>query len=107
MIAFEIPSGALADSWGRKNMLHLSNFLAVLGFSVWLIFDKNFLVLAIGHSIWALSYSCGTGTKEALLYDNLKAMNKENLYDKITSFEKFIFYGAIGIASLIGTIWQK
>ncbi len=78
-IAFEIPSGILADRWNRKNMLSISAILQGLCFAVW-FFSHSFLMFAVGFVFWSVSGAFASGTEESLIYDNLKSDGKEESF---------------------------
>ena len=72
----EVPSGYLADRIGRKRTILLG---------VLLLFISQFLTL-FAHGFWQFvlsfiflssSFSCFSGTEEALLYESLKEMGQE------------------------------
>lgn len=64
-MCFEIPSGVVADVFGRKKTLMLS-LLVSLTSSLLMIFSRGFwsTVLAIGFC--ALGYNLSSGTREAI-----------------------------------------
>eukprot|EP01012_Entosiphon_sulcatum_P033846 TRINITY_DN4287_c0_g1_i1.p1 TRINITY_DN4287_c0_g1~~TRINITY_DN4287_c0_g1_i1.p1 ORF type:complete len:409 (+),score=42.12 TRINITY_DN4287_c0_g1_i1:31-1257(+) len=67
-ILLEVPSGALADLWGRAPTLRLARFLRLLSFSVlWIWYcPAGALVYTVCHGA-AMAMASGTGS--ALLYD--------------------------------------
>ena len=99
----EIPTGSIADYFGRKLSLILS--FITLCMSV-LIFSSipSFALFMLGEFIWALSTSLNSGTIEAMTYDTLKKINKETDSKKILS--RLNSFSALGllIASPIGSV---
>jgi MFS family permease len=99
-IAFEVPSGILADRWNRRNMLALSSVLQGLCFVIW-FFSHDFFLFAAGFVFWALAGAFTSGTEEALIYDNLKSDNREEDFTSVYGKARFFEHaGSIaGIAS--------
>jgi len=81
-LLFEIPSGSLADKFGRKSIIVFGKFsflLAIL-FAVFIPSFLGFIFCVIAMGIHEASIS---GAQEALLYDNLKDVKLENSYGKL------------------------
>ncbi len=77
----EIPSGYVADIWGRKKSLILGTILGCLGFAIYSatygFWGFLFAELALG-----IGQSFISGTDSAMLYDTLIDIKKENKYLK-------------------------
>ena len=73
---FEVPSGALADLAGRKNVMIWGRVLAAVS-SVILLFSTDLWQFLIGFSISAVSYNLNSGSEEALVYDSMKMLGEE------------------------------
>ncbi|MFH1425476.1 MAG: MFS transporter [archaeon] len=81
-MVMEIPSGVLADKWGRKKTLFLSQVflmiemvILVLSQSFWL-----FMLSAVFSGFWVACYS---GTGVAFYYDTLKELKREKDYENL------------------------
>lgn len=82
LVVLEIPTGALADSIGRKKTLLLGTFLVVLA---------SFLFTFISSPLWVwtinimltVGAALRSGADSAFLYDSLKEVGKEHEYQKI------------------------
>lgn len=73
----EVPTGVMADRFGRKWSLAVGRLLAALSAGIMLL-SNDPLVLAVAFALNALSYTCHSGAYEALLYDSLASgMNGE------------------------------
>jgi len=81
-IILEVPSGALADRWSRKNMLVLSGVFDALGFATWL-FSSSFWLFLLGFAFLTIGGRFASGTLEAYVYDFLKLNEKEGDFEKI------------------------
>lgn len=80
----EVPSGMLADLLGRKKTLLASCLLASLSAFV-MAFSTHLFGVCLSFALEALSFNLASGTLEALLYDSLKSIQRENEYDKCSS----------------------
>ena len=92
-IAFEVPSGILADRWNRRNMLALANVLQGICFLIW-FFSHTFLMFALGFVFWGIAAAFMSGTEEGLIYDNLKSDGEEAQFTKV--YGRAQFYANVG-----------
>lgn len=97
----EVPSGAIADLFGRKRTIVLSFFMSFIGItilfiggSMW-IFVLFALINSFGRSLWS-------GTDTAIMYDTLKAENKENYFKKIYGTYSSLWPFGAAIGSIVG-----
>ena len=98
---FEIPTGAIADLFGKKVTLILSFLLeAIGGFFMATATDLNSLIGAV--FIMCLGGVLYSGTIDALVYDSLKQDGNEESYDKVISNITSISLIAPAICSIIG-----
>lgn len=101
VVFMEIPSGWMADVWGRKKTLILGSILGSLGFLIY-SFSYGFFAFAIAEIILGIGHSFVSGADSALLFDSLKADNKTDKYTReegrITSIGNF----AEAIAGILG-----
>lgn len=81
IVALEIPSGYAADVWGRKNTLILGSILGVSGFVIY-SFSFGFWGFLAAELTLGIGQSFISGSDSAMLYDSLKAINRENDYLK-------------------------
>jgi MFS family permease len=80
--AFEIPSGAWADTIDRRHLLVLSALIYAAGFSCWLLLP-SYAGFALGFVLWGLSSAIMSGTFESLLYDELTERGLESEYTRL------------------------
>lgn len=81
IVAMEIPSGWMADAWGRKKTLLLGSILGCGGFLVY-SFSYGFYAFAVAEIILGVGYSFVSGADSALLFDSLKADNRAGKYTR-------------------------
>lgn len=81
---FEIPSSILADRYSRKWILVIGTIFNIL--SLVLFFSGNsFAVFLLAVIFSGIASSFSSGTDQALVYDTLLNLNKENDYKRIQS----------------------
>ena len=97
---FEVPSGAIADVFGRKNTMIASRVVSVLA-ALMMIFSDSFSLIGIAMVVSALSYNLASGTREALAYDSLKEAGIEDEYDKFASNDLVIYQITSSLATLL------
>ncbi len=108
---FEIPSGFIADIFGRKRTIVLSTiftFIGFLGFS----FFGGFYAFAIAQVLVGIGGSLMSGSDSAIIYDTLLETNSKTTYTKIEGKAYAIgnfseaFAGILGGFLAIGSIYM-
>ena len=99
-LIFEIPSGMLADLFGRKKMLILSQIMGMIGCLIMAATD-GFFGVCFSFVFQALSYNCASGTGDALAYDSLKLVSEEDRYEKYAANELMIYRIGEGVSTLL------
>lgn len=98
----EIPSGAIADKFNRRNVLVAAIALRAVAFGVWILFPTYWGFFA-GFVLWGMNSALTSGTEEALLYDELAKLKKLPLYTKITGRIESLRLGAMIAADLVAS----
>ena len=85
---FEVPSGALADTIGRKRLLVFSAALMVLEMSVLLFAPKDggtllFTLCLLNRFLSGTSEAAASGADEAIVYESLPEENRESAWDQV------------------------
>ncbi len=101
VVALEIPSGYIADVWGRKKSLILGSILGCLGFVVY-SFSHSFSGFLIAELILGVGSSFISGSDSAMLYDSLLKMKKEKDYLKQESRVMSVGNFAEALAGIAG-----
>jgi MFS family permease len=81
MVATELPSGYLADVWGCRRTILLGAILGTLGILIYSL-SSDFASFVIAEIIMGVGFSFVSGADSAMLYDSLKAENREDEYIK-------------------------
>lgn len=95
----EIPSGTLADVYGRKKMLMISTLVHILA-SVLMILSDGLALVCLSIALYAVCDSFASGSGDALAYDSLKSVSRENTYDRYESNQLTIYRLCGGISTL-------
>ena len=77
----EIPTGIVADIYGRKTSRLLGRFIFLISLGI-MFWSHSFLLQLIGFIITAIGYNLESGAGEALLYDSMKEIGIETQYKK-------------------------
>lgn len=101
-LLLELPSGALADLWGRKNTVIFGRVLGVIGFMVF-IFATNFWMFLIGNILYLANWAFESGALSALLFDSLKENGiGEEEYQRVEADTFFWCTVGMAISSALG-----
>ncbi len=82
LVALEVPSGYVADVWGRKRTVVFGCFLLTIGLFIYAL-AAGFWYFALAEVILAFGTAFVSGSDSALLYDSLAAQGKEKDYLRI------------------------
>lgn len=93
----EVPTGAVADIFGRKISRIIGRILSLVSVVI-LLLANSFLWFAISFIFTALSYNLESGAGDALIYDSLKEIGDEESYMKVSG-RKELFYQVAGVIS--------
>lgn len=96
----EVPTGAIADRFPRKYVLVAAQLARGLGYLCWLLFPTYWGFLA-GFVLWGIESAFSSGTRQALMFDELKAVGQEKRYTKIAGRYTAVSIVSVGIASLV------
>ncbi len=99
----EIPTGTVADRFGRKTSFVLglvANTLAVVVYTS----VPLFLVFMAGEFLWALSIALVSGADAALVYDGLKADGRSEESDRVFRTTGMLSKLAMLVAGPVGSV---
>ncbi|MGO4273869.1 MFS transporter, partial [Paenibacillus sp. TAF58] len=103
IVLLEIPTGIMADKWGRKRLLVLSALLACSEFLI-LLYATEFWHFALVVFLAGVSHSASSGSENALLYDSLLLQGKASSFEKqLGRLNACNFVSAI-LAALCGSL---
>jgi MFS family permease len=99
----EVPSGYLADCIGRKRTIVIG-FLLTLTACIIRIYANGFWQFTIIFALFSMGFSCISGTEEALLYDSLKVIGKENEMQQLNARLHSAKFVARWFIALVGIV---
>ncbi len=105
-LLFEIPSGVVADVFGRKKTLIISCVMRIIGNFV-MVLSNNFALVCVSIAFHALNYNFSSGSGDALAYDSLKSVGKEGQFEKYASNQMIIYRACEGLSTLLAgfSLW--
>lgn len=104
--SFEIPTGIIADRFGRKASLAVGRALSALSAAM-ILYSKDWTLIAASFAVNAISYTCHSGAFEALVYDSLPEDERPAFTRLIGRLNSTYLAGtaiAGGIAALVARI---
>jgi MFS family permease len=99
IVLSEVPTGAVADRFGRKTSLVLAAVCvtaAVLVFGV----ATNFWVVLVSYVAWGFGLTFQSGADSALTYESLKALGREREYPRVAG----VTWGLFSLGTLLGML---
>jgi MFS family permease len=90
IFALEVPSGALADTIGRRKLLVFASLLMVVEMGILLLAPKDggmllFALCILNRLLSGTSEAAASGADEAIAYDALPAEGREKAWDEVMS----------------------
>jgi MFS family permease len=104
MILFEIPTGVVADRWGRKRSLLSGSFFFGAGFFLFGIFT-SYPILVFAEIICAFGMTLLSGADRALLYEMLKNGHEEDRAVKVLARYDAFSTAAMFLAFPVGSVF--
>lgn len=101
VILLEIPTGYLADRWGRRNTLVAATIFWCAGW-LWYGAGFSFTHFLIGELLMAIGSSLSSGTTEALTYDSLAELGETQRYRHVAGLRSFFMMFGEACASILG-----
>jgi MFS family permease len=109
IVVMEVPSGALADIWGRRKLLILASALMIVEMLLLCFVPRGyssllFTVFLINRILSGTAEAAASGADEAIAYDSLKAEGIIETWDEVLAMQMkmrsmaFIVSAAIGAA---------
>lgn len=97
----EVPTGAIADRWGRKASIAIGAFVYAMAMFL-ILADALSPAFLLGYACWNSSLAFVSGADSALLYDSLRADGRAAEAAKQSGRYAAIGQAAQGVASLLG-----
>ncbi|MEX0987872.1 MAG: MFS transporter [Bacteroidales bacterium] len=81
IVILEIPSGYLADVWGRKRTMVLGAIMGTAGFVIYGV-SYGFVGFLLAEVVLGIGQSCVSGADSAMLYDSLQENKDQKRYSR-------------------------
>ncbi len=110
IVLFEVPSGALADTVGRKTLLVFTGMLMVLEMALLCFAPKDnldllFLFFLANRVLSGLAEAAASGADEAIAYDTLKqegmAAEWPRVLEKLMRMQSIAYMGAMSLGAAV------
>ena len=101
-VLLEVPSGALADRFSRKWVMAAGELIRMCGYACWVLYP-DFWGFFIGFVLWGTESALSSGSFEALIYDELKRVDRESEYVKVLGRSRSLRYSGLIVSSLAAT----
>jgi MFS family permease len=104
IVLFEVPSGALADKLGRRQLVVFSAFLMIVEMLILCLMPINagaltFSLFLVNRIISGLAEACCSGADEALVYDTLPADGRSAAWTRVLArLMRWQSLGFMGVA---------
>ncbi len=108
MALTEVPTGAVADTVGRKPSLLIGVLLAV-GSVLLFGLTPSYPLLLLANSLWGIAITFISGADIAFFYDTLQVIGREHDYPRLRGYLSAVGLVAVGASSVLGGIlatWQ-
>lgn len=99
-ILIEIPTGVLSDFIGCKKALIYGISILILGY-ILIFFNKSFISFCIFYMCFGLYDTIFSGSKESLIYNNIKYHNMKKEFMKYKNISRIIALISLSIAAFI------
>ena len=76
IILCEVPTGMIADKYGRKTSMILSSMFLISSMIIY-VFANSLILFGIAFALSGIGLTFASGSTEALLYDSLKSLRKK------------------------------
>ncbi|SDQ90536.1 Major Facilitator Superfamily protein [Virgibacillus subterraneus] len=101
VVLLEIPTGIIADVYGRKVSLFIGNILSV-GYGTFMLVGDSLSLFGLALMTLGTSITFQSGAEEALIYDTLKEKGKEKQYTRVFGNMTALALLSLSFAKLAG-----
>ena len=101
VIVAEVPTGAVADRFGRRVSLALGGFGFTIASVVFALAD-SYAVLAVSYVLMAIAMTLFSGSGPALLFDTLRHLRRTREFERIMGRSEAVMAFSLLSATLLG-----
>jgi MFS family permease len=101
VVLSEIPTGAVADTWGRKPSLILGVICTASAVALFALAPTYPLIL-LANTLWAFGTTFDSGAALALLYDSLRQVGREAEYTRLRGRLAVVTHVSVATSGVLG-----
>ncbi len=101
IVVLEVPTGAVADRWGRSRSVGLGALLLAVAIGIFAL-TTSFAILLASFLTWSLAHALMSGADLALLYDSLKGLGRERDYERFAGIGGALAWAGAALGTLFG-----
>ena len=101
IVLAEVPTGAVADVFGRKTSL-ITGAIIVSISAILFAAAPTLPFILVANSLWAIGITFNSGALQALLYDTLVQLDREADYTRLRGRLLVVGFGAVALSSFLG-----
>ncbi|HNB55252.1 MAG TPA: MFS transporter, partial [Anaerolineales bacterium] len=108
MAITEVPTGAVADTIGRKHSIFIGALLSIVSVTLFAL-APTYPLLLFANSLWPIAITFISGADVAFFYDSLRVLGRESEYSRMRGRVLIVEVASIGISSVLGgllTLWE-
>lgn len=99
----EIPTGAVADTYGRKLSMIWAVLILAFG-SIMFVLAPSFWWMMFANFLWSVGFTFDTGASMSLMFESLQAIGEEDRFTKERGRMGAVSLGSVGLAAIVGGI---
>jgi Major Facilitator Superfamily len=97
----EIPTGVVADTWGRKPSIILGVILTAMAVGLFAL-APTYPLLLLANALWAFGTAFDSGAALALLYDSLRQVGREAEYTRLRGRLAAVTHISVATSGVLG-----
>lgn len=97
----EVPTGAVADTYGRKPSLIIGVLLSAASISLFAL-APTYPLLLLANALWAVAFTFDSGAALALFYDSLRELERTADYTRLRGRLAVVENVSIAVSSALG-----
>lgn len=106
ILIFEIPTGSIADNYGRKFSTILGYIISIILY-ISIIFTTNFYIICILYALMGIAFTLISGAYDSWIIDNLKYNKQNKLLQEFFIKERSLINFSIIFTGILGVIITK
>lgn len=106
VVVAEVPTGAVADRWGRRVSLATGGAMFCVG-SVVFAFSSTYVVLLVAYLTIAVAMTMYSGAGHALVYDTLRQLGRAKEYEKHIGRSEAMAFGSLLAARVASRLGER